>query len=125
MLLSIRQTCNRCMAYRVTKSTSTQMEVYFPNRQDGAVGGFGIWIPKPSVDQAEHDKIVQGTGNLMIWEVWKEGTAMWAPMYGLWFSSARTELMGLIIRISVDDPQIDHLRTILTLNMVTEVLILS
>ncbi len=33
--------------------------------------------------------------------------------------------MGLIIRISVDDPQIDHLRTILTLNMVTEVLILS
>ena len=42
--------------------------VLFPNRQDLAVGGFGVWVPKGAAEEDEHDNIVQGTADLMIWE---------------------------------------------------------
>ena len=85
-------------------SIYTDGGVQFPNRQDLALGGFGIWIPKSSVQDDQHDHIVQGTANLMIWQKWTSGTALWAPMYGVWYSSARTELMGLITAMLLPIP---------------------
>ena len=57
-------------------SIFTDGGVLFPNRQDLAIGGFGVWIPKDSADDDEHNDIVQGIGNSMVWERWAEGTAM-------------------------------------------------
>ena len=61
-------------------------------------------VSTSSVDETLHDQVVGGTGNLMIWQKWENGTAMWAPMEGQWFSSARAELMGLITAMLLPVP---------------------
>ena len=65
-----------------------------PANQQFSVGGFGIWWPNTGLSS---EAITEDSHKYLHVQKWKEGIALWVPLIGLWFSTARTELAAAIM----------------------------
>ena len=65
--------------------------------QDIALGGYGIWWPGLKMNEKEYVEGMARIKDLVVTEEWQGGMAMWGPLKGIWHSSTRAELAGLVI----------------------------